>query len=155
MTLRNKRAFTLIELLVVVAMIAIILGAMTTSVSAARERARIQKATSEVKILTQAILAAENWSRGGQYKLEPMSKQDADANSLGFLLGGEQSDAGDKIPVMLMAQLKSGGKMTDPWGTPYRVTIKSGNVKVPEQTLRLMTGFFLPNFYRLGFGERE
>ena len=61
-----KKAFTLIELLVVVAMIAIILGALTTSVSSARKRAQIQKATAEVKIISQAILAYENWDRGNE-----------------------------------------------------------------------------------------
>ena len=154
MTLRNKRAFTLIELLVVVAMIAIILGAMTTSISSARERARVQKATSDVKVITQAILAYENWSRGGKYELETMERRDADSGSLGFLLGNEQAESGGKIPVLLMAQLKGGGKMTDPWGTPYKVTIRQGNVSA-AQAIQLQTGFFLPNFYRLGAGERQ
>lgn len=148
----NKKGFTLIELMVVVGMIAVILGAMTTSVSSARERARIQKATSDVKVISQAILSYENWSRNKE--LETMERRDADSGSLGFLLGNEAAESGGKIPILLMAQLKSGGKMTDPWGTPYKVTIRQGNVSA-AQSIQLQTGFFLPNFYRLGEGERQ
>ena len=63
----NKRGFTLIELLVVVAMIAVVMGAISTSFSAARTRAKIEKATSEVKVISQAILAYETWN-GGELK---------------------------------------------------------------------------------------
>ena len=54
------RGFTLVELLVVIGMIAILIAALTTSMAAAQERARIQKATSDVKVISQAILAYEN-----------------------------------------------------------------------------------------------
>jgi len=147
-----RKAFTLIELLVVVGMIAIILGALTTSVTAARERARIQKATSDVKVISQAILASENWSRGGEFKLDLMEDADADASSLGFLLGNEAAETGGKIPVMLMAQLRS-GKMMDPWGTPYRVTIREESIGAADG-VSLYTGYFLPNYFRVGEGDR-
>ena len=48
----KREGFTLIELMVVVAMIAIISAAMTVSVAGAQERARVQKATVEVKSIT-------------------------------------------------------------------------------------------------------
>lgn len=147
----TKRAFTLIELLVVVAMIAVILGALSHSFSSARARARIQKATSEVKVISQAILAYENWSAGN--KLETMADADADAGNLKFLLGKEASQTSGQIPVMLMAQLKS-GKIVDPWGTTYKVTIKRSGIGA-AQTVSLWTGFFLPNYFRLGVGERQ
>ena len=150
----NKKGFTLIELIVVVGMIAVILGAMTSAIASARDRARIQKATSDVKVISQAILSYENWARSGKYELETMERRDADSGSLGFLLGKEQAESGGKIPVLLMAQLRSGGKMTDPWGTPYKVTIRQGNVSA-AQSIQLQTGYFLPNFYRLGEGERQ
>lgn len=149
---KARQGFTLIELLVVVSMIAIILGAMTVSVSSARERACIQRATSEVKVISQAILAYENWSRSGE--LETMNRRDADKGSLGFLLGTEQAQTGGKIPVLLMAQLRNGGKMLDPWGIPYKVTIKEGSVSAAQQ-IQLRTGYHLPNFHRLGPGERQ
>lgn len=148
----NRPAFTLLELMVVLGMIAVIVGAMTTSVAAARERARIQRATSDVKVISQAILAYENWSRSGD--LQTMERRDADSGSLGFLLGNEQAESGGKVPILLMAQLRNGGKMTDPWGTPYKVTIRQGNISA-AQRIQLKTGYFLPNFYRLGEGERQ
>lgn len=154
----NKRGFTLIELLVVVAMIATILGAMTTSVTAAQQRARVQKATAEVKVVTQAILAYENFARGGKFELEPLNRADADESSIGFLLGkGGNADSGNKIPATLMAALSAGGKMRDPWGTPYKVTIRKGSadVKISSATGALSTGYYLPNFYRLTEEERQ
>ena len=151
----NRKGFTLIELLVVVGMIGVIMGAMTTSVTASQQRARIQKAASEVKIVTQAILAYENYARGGEFRLEPMSDVDADANSIGFLLGRESGDSGDKIPGHLMAALSAGGKMRDPWGTPYRITIKEGVIAGLNSMSSLTTGYYLPNFNRLDSEERK
>ena len=154
----SKRGFTLVELLVVIAMIAIILGALATSITGAQERARVQKAMSDVKVITQAILAYENYARGGQYKLEPMDRADADASSLGFLIGhGDNADTGGKIPVLLMAQLRGGGAMTDPWGTPYKVTIRKGDatVKIESASGSMQSGYYLPNYYRLSEDERR
>ena len=62
----NKRGFTLIELMVVIAMIAIFMTAVATSVGQTRERARMEKARSDVKVISQAILAWENYTRGGK-----------------------------------------------------------------------------------------
>lgn len=149
----SKRGFTLIELLVVVAMIAVLIGAMTTSVAAARERAQIQRATSEVKVISQAILAYENYARSGKYELQEIPETDADSSSLGFLLGAAAVDAGGKMPVLLMAQLKSGGKMLDPWGMPYRVRVRRGSIAAAS-SVELKTGFCLPNYYRLSEDER-
>ena len=152
----NRRGFTLVELLVVVGMIAVLLGALTTSVTAARKRARIQKATADVKVITQAILAAENWSKGGEFKLPTyQSPVDADASTLQFLLGKESADSGGQIPVMLMAQLQSGGKLLDPWGHPYKLTIREGNAAVSWSSGDIQTGYQMPNYYRLGAGERH
>ncbi len=148
----------MIELLVVVAMIAILIASLTTSVSAAQQRARIQKATNDVKVMSQAILAYENYSRGKNYKLEPMNRVDANKGSLGFLLGfGQSADSGGKVPVLLMSELRAGGDIRDPWGTPYKVTIKKGSasVKIQSATGSLTTGYYLPNFYRLSPEERQ
>ncbi|MBQ3672077.1 MAG: prepilin-type N-terminal cleavage/methylation domain-containing protein [Kiritimatiellae bacterium] len=155
MTLKtSKRAFTLIELLVVVAMIAIIMGAMTTSVTASQQRARIQKATAEVNVISQAILAYENYA--ANHELEELNDVDADATSLGFLLGKESGETGDKIPALLMASLTSGGTMRDPWGQPYKIRIKRGNIQ-PQNSMSSLekTGYYLPNFYRLSAEERK
>ena len=162
--------FTLIELLVVVGMIAVILGALTVSVNAAQTRARVQRATSDVKAITQAILSYEVWN-GGQLETKGSRGSagggvDANMSSLGFLLGkgsakgvegGKGASGGSEgLPVLLMAQLKSGGAMVDPWGMPYKVTIaeKNSAIKLKTVTGQLKTGYWLPNFYRIGEGER-
>ena len=152
----NRKAFTLIELLVVVGMIAVILGAMSVAVSGAMERTRTQRAAAEVKIIAQAILAYENETRNGtDYELPVMNKADCDRSSLGFLLGRETGRTG-KIPVLLQAALSGDGKLRDPWGHPYKVTIKKNSFRPNFKTVSgsLQTGFFLPNFYRLREEER-
>ena len=151
----SSKGFTLIELLVVIAMITVIMGAMTTSVATARERARIQKATSDVKVISQAILSYENYVRGGKYELPERNDVEASdaVNSLGFLIGkGGAAESGGEIPVLLQAAFDAGGKMRDPWGTPYKVKIKAGDAKLKLNTVTgaLKTGFNLPNLYRNG-----
>ena len=151
---KTRKAFTLVELLVVVAMIAVIMGAMTTSVTASQERARIQKATSEVKVISQAILAYENYAQ--DYELPTLNDVDADAGSVGFLLGRGETSAltGNQVPAVLMASLSSGGKMLDPWGTPYRIRIQPGPLpSIGSQKYK--TGYFYPNMYRLSEEERK
>lgn len=158
MILNNKKAFTMIEMMVVLGLIAIIIGTLSVSVGAAQERARVHKATSEVKIISQAILGYENYSRGGEYRLEPTSGDvDADAANLSFLIGkGEKSDSG-AIPVLWQAALDGGGVMRDPWGTPYKFVIKPGgaSVKFESASGTLKTGYMLPNFFRLSEEERR
>lgn len=154
----SKKGFTLIELLVVIGMIATIMAALATSISGAQERARIQKATSDVKVISQAILAYENYARSGKYELKPVEKVDADASSLAFLIGkGENADSGGRIPALMMASLSAGGKLIDPWGSPYKVTIRKGDaqIKIESAAGTLQTGYFLPNFYRLSESERK
>lgn len=153
-----KRGFTLVELLVVIAMLAILMGSLGASVSGAQARAREQKATADVKVISQAILAYENYARGNDdFELPTMSDQDADASSLAFLLGeGEQAQSGGKIPVLLDAALRGGTTIVDPWGTPYKIKIVETNFKPKFKTAtgQMQTGYFLPNFYRLSETER-
>ena len=149
----TKRGFTLIELMVVIAMIAIFMTAVGTSVGKTRERAKVEKARSEVKVISQAILAWENYSKGNELKTNN-GWEEADSSSLGFLLGeGESPESGD-VPAMLMAQLTSGGKMLDPWRKPYLVRIRKGSIPRPSD-LNLATCYYLPNFYRLSAEERK
>lgn len=151
---RTRGGFTLVELLVVVGMIGVIVGALTTSVSAAQERARVQKATAEVKIIAQAILGAENYLS----ELPSMSDADADASALDFLIGKKAATEADgQIPALLMASLTSGGKMLDPWKTPYKITIRKGTASIAFDSAAssMKTGFHVPNWYRLGPGERK
>lgn len=147
-----KRAFTLIELLVVVAMIAILLGTLTTSVASARARAKIQKATAEVKVISQAILAYENWDKDNQ--LPDLSDQPADKKNLDFLLGKKSAESSGKIPVLLMAQLQNDGRILDPWGNVYKIKISSKPMPSSGRLSGLKTGYQLPNYYRITPEER-
>ncbi|MBO6120778.1 MAG: prepilin-type N-terminal cleavage/methylation domain-containing protein [Kiritimatiellae bacterium] len=150
----NKRGFTLVELIVVIAMIAVFMASVGTAVGKTRERARVEKARGDVKVLSQAILAWENYSRNGKNELREMNDVEADSSSLGFLLGqGESANSGD-IPVLAMVQLSANGKMLDPWGRPYLIRIKEGKIDRPEN-LDLGTCYYLPNFYRLTEEERK
>ena len=150
-----RKGFTLIELLVVISMIAVIMGAMTTSVNAARARARMQKAQSDVKVISQAILAYENYANG--YELPTLNRAEAGRDTLGFLVGdGDAPKSGGQLPVLLEAALGGNGKVLDPWGHPYLVTIRKGSatMKTSTATGALNTGFYLPNFYRISESER-
>ena len=151
-----KRGFTLLELMVVICMIALIIAALATSLTSAQERARTEKARSEVKATAQAILAYENFDRSNE--LPTMENRDADQSALGFLIGqGGNAESGGKIPALLMAALQSGGKMRDPWGTPYKISIRSGgaSIKIESASGGMQTGFMFPNFYRLSEEERQ
>ena len=150
----NKRGFTLVELVVVIAMIAIFMASVGSAVGKTAERARLEKARSDVKVISQAILAWENYSRGGKHELREMNDEEADSSSLSFLLGkGESATSGD-IPTLIAAQFSAGGKMRDPWNKPYVVRIKEGRINRPEN-LDLGTCYYLPNFYRLSEEERR
>lgn len=151
-----KRGFTLIELMVVIAMIAMIIAALGTSFAKAQTRARTEKARSEVKMATQAILAYENYDQN--HELPAMaSAQEADASSLGFLLGQATAVSGGKVPATLLAALQSGGRWLDPWGTPYKIKIVPGKaqIRIDNATGSMQTGYHLPNFYRLSEEERR
>ena len=160
----TRKAFTLVELLVVVGMIALLMGALTVSVAGAQKRAKIEKARSDVKIISQAILASENYSSGGGYKLDPVGGTSPSEGEvagpalLRDLIGqGRAAESGGNIPALLLAALRSDSVMYDPWGRPYRIQIKAGsaNVVMKSAASSLFTGYFLPNFYRLSAKERQ
>lgn len=152
-----KRGFTLVELLVVVAMIAVLGGALTTSISQSRKRAQIAKATQDAKEITNAILAYQNYAPNRSLENEaknswmPATK----ANLAMILGGGKTAEGGGQIPVLYNAQIK-GDEVRDPWGRPYEFMIR----KVTEQDdggqkLNYVTAPSLPNFYRLTDEERQ
>lgn len=146
-----KQGFTLVELLVVVAMLAILMGSMTMSVNGARKKARIQKATTEVKVITQTLLAYENFTKSG---LPTLNDVPANEENLGFLLGegGDAQENGQNL-VLLQAALRKGA-IVDPWGNPYRVRITPGTIHVPSAMGQLQTGFYLPNLDRISEEEK-
>lgn len=152
----TEKGFTLVELLVVLGMIGMLMAALSSSVIGAQRRAKAAKAESEVKVISQAILAYENYDR--KRSLPTMTNRDADQGAIGFLIGqGGAAESGGKIPAVLMAQLTAGGKMLDPWNTPYKISIREGgaNVRMSSASGAMQTGFYFPNFYRLREEERK
>lgn len=155
-----KRAFTLVELLVVIAMIMILIGSFAVSVNKARTRAKISKATQETKELTNAILGYEQYApgrtlsgvaTGGKWKA-------CGEGEMGFVLGVGQTASGDPLPVLFNGSLV-GGKMIDPWGTPYQFLIEQtgtqqGGGGEEARGTEFCTAPHMPNFFRLTDEER-
>lgn len=147
-----RRAFTLVELLVVIAMIAILAGALTTSIAGAQKRSKISRAQTEVREMTNAILAFANYTEDGTLSSKVMEDVESDESRLDFILG-RVSERGQEVPVLFNAAVR-GGKILDPWGHPYRITIKKGDRIRPYGVPNLNIGLFYPNWHRLGGGER-
>ena len=146
------------EMMVVVAMILILAGALVSSMSGARERAKITVATVAVNEITKAILMFENYSPTRDLSGHECEEQEATESSLAFILGGGDTDlGGNRIPVLYNASIKD-GKLLDPWNRPYLVTIRAGTANI-AQTDRMQntkkTGIALPNFWRRSAGEAD
>ncbi len=153
--IKMKKAFTLVEMIVVIGIIAILMGAIGTSVAKAQLRSRIARAHSEANEMTNAIRAYENYV--GDTKMPTMNDEDASESKLGFLLGnGETDRGGNPIPVLYNASIVS-GMIRDPWGTPYRVRINAYDDDTANDPVaqNMRTGVFLPNRYnRLAGGAQ-
>lgn len=150
-----RRAFTLIELLVVMGMLAVLIGAIGSSVSQARRRAMISKATQDVKEMTNAILAFENIAVGRSLEKYETGWQETTEDSMSIILGGEPTQGGEPSPVLYNAQIR-GGAIRDPWGTPYQYTIKKVSPPTKEDDgQKFVTAPYLPNFFRLNDGEKQ
>ncbi len=121
-----KRGFTLVELLVVIAMLMLLIGAVSSSVATAQKRAKIVQATAEAQEMTNAILAYENFGKGYSLASHTMEGAEANEGNLGFILGLESAaSGGGKVPVLFNASIRNGA-IRDPWGHPYLVTVKQG-----------------------------
>ena len=159
-----KKAFTLVELLTVIAVIAILMAAFTTSVEKARRRAKIARATQEIKEMTNAILAYE------QYAVDRTLKNDANGSwakcsegAMAMILGGRSGASGEKIPVLYNAHITQ-GMILDPWGHPYQYCIKAVTKTAIEENqqrkdfveaFKLKPMAVLPNENRLTPEERR
>lgn len=144
-----KKGFTLIELLVVVAMIAILTGAASSAVMRARTRSQIARATTEVREMTNAILAYENYDKDHSLASMATSRAwtPASEKALGFILGGEAP----RVPVLYNGAVTS-GHVLDPWNMPYEFMIaNAGNVSDSDDDVgkSLSTFMYLPNLNRL------
>ena len=134
MRTKAKNGFTIIELMAVIAMILILMGAVTASVTRARQRAKIQQAITEAQQLTDAILGYENFARPGspsplEDKATGQSWKEATEGELNFVLGKDKMPNGQEgnVPVLYNGAVV-GGSIRDPWGHPYRYRILSASV---------------------------
>lgn len=152
---RNDRnGFTMVELLVVIAMLMILAGSITSSVGSASRRAKIQQATTELQEMTKAILAYENYGRVNEdspLSSHLMEEKEATESNMGFILGQETLKNGQSgnIPVLFNAEIKNGA-IRDPWGNPYRVTIRQAKIDPKEASSDKPESYVMfPNFNRL------
>lgn len=160
---RLKRGFTLIELITVIGMLLVLIGAISSSVTAARRRAKIQQAITEAQEMTNAILAYENYGKiGGESPLEAKvtgdTWKDATESDLAFILGKESMPNGQQgnVPVLFNAAIYN-GKILDPWGRPYKFRIISGKVESKNNSgnNNASAAFAIPNINRIPADEEN
>ena len=160
MTFRRRGGFTMVELLVVIAMLMLLAGSVTSSVGSASRRAKVQQATTEIQEMTKAILAYENYGRVNEdspLKNHKMEEKEASEATMAFILGQETLKNGQSgtIPVLFNGEVKN-GFIQDPWGHPYRVTIREATIdpKTSSSDSGLKSYVAFPNFNRLPSDER-
>jgi prepilin-type N-terminal cleavage/methylation domain-containing protein len=154
-----KKGFTLIELLVVIGMIAVLTGAASSAVMKARTRSQVARAETEVREMTNAILAYENWDDDKSLENYKTSKswQKATEGALNFILGGVQNQQGN-VPVLYNAAIV-GGSIRDPWGQEYEYMIAEAGEAAKQSADQVGSGLttfmYLPNMFRLTQEERR
>ena len=154
MNRRNRGGFTMVELLVVIGMLMLLAGAITTSIGSASRRAKIQQATTELQEMTKAILSYENYGRVNEdspLSAHLMEEKEATESNMGFILGQETLKNGQagNIPVLFNANIRNGA-IRDPWGNPYRVTIRQAKIDPKETGADQPRSYVMfPNFNRL------
>ena len=134
--------------MVVMAMIAILAAAFTTGIAKAQGRTKISRAQAEAREMTNAILAYQNYDEKGSLSQYTMNEQEADESSLGFILGKVKARNSD-VPVLYNAAVTR-GQILDPWGNPYRVTVKKGETINPPGVTGVRVQMFYPNWHRIG-----
>ena len=157
MRTKENSGFTIIELITVIAILLMLMGAITTSVTGARRRAKTNQAITEAQQLTDAILAYENFSRPGrpsplENKATGESWKVATEGDMAFVLGNEKNPTGQdgNVPVLFNGAV-TGGSIRDPWGHTYRYRIMSSAIDVDDEHDgdQGETYFAIPNINRI------
>ena len=158
----KKSGFTIIELITVISILLLLMGAITTSVTGARRRAKTQQAITEAQQLTDAILAFENFVKPGDDK-SPLegratgeSWKEATRGNLAFVLGEVQNPNGQsgKVPVLFNGAV-TGDRILDPWGKPYKYRIMSTKVDPEDESNpnKSESNLAIPNINRISLDE--
>ena len=144
-----KKGFTLVELLVVIGMLLVLMGAVTSSLMAARRRAKIAKATAFCQEMTNAFLALENYGVLSQAQSGDWQPATPGAAAVKLLLGEGAAANGGKIPVLFNATA-----FVDPWGRPYYYKVAPASFTIKDTAANIVnTAVAFPNYNRMKAGE--
>ena len=135
--------FTLVELMAVVAIIGIMVSALTVSMAGARKRARVVKAQAEVREIVSAVQAYEQAHFDDSDPL-PFTGNEIETTraNLAKLVG----DNSEKV-VYLNARFLN-GVMVDPWDKPYRIRVIEQSDSDSGNEI-FLSGIFVPNLVRV------
>ncbi|MEG1787921.1 MAG: prepilin-type N-terminal cleavage/methylation domain-containing protein [Kiritimatiellia bacterium] len=131
LSIANK-GFTLIELLVVIVIIGILISAFAISTAAARENAKIAKATAESRELGNAIrlFCMTQYDTAIDAKHDPMRDlglsdglNDA-GSSIVNMLTKPNSNNGNTVYYNASDKMIRKNNLCDPWGNPYKIRVK-------------------------------
>lgn len=119
-----KKGFTLIELLVVVAIIGLLSSIVLASLNTARTKAKVARAQTEMRQITQAIIIAQGERGRPLISFAPASNCGqcycADITSAGCL--NNWTTALSQIQTATNGAVSGlSGFAKDPWGNPYQI----------------------------------
>ena len=164
MRTKENSGFTIIELITVIAILIKLMGAISTSVTGARRRAKTNQAITEAQQLTDAILAYENFVKpgSGDSPLEKKAKDSwlpATEDDMAFVLGRESMPNGQEgdVPVLFNGAV-TGGSIRDPWGRPYQYRIMSQKVEAEDHSNAdndTESALAIPNINRIPASEEN
>ena len=129
---RARRGFTLIELLVVIVILGVLMGSFAASTGAARENARIAKATAEARELGNAIRlfgitmmdASDSSSKSPLESLGLRDGLNEAPTDLTRMLTESNSSNGNTVYYKASDTSIRGNRLCDPWGKPYMIRVR-------------------------------
>lgn len=142
-TARSLRAgFTMVELLVVMAILGMLVGTFALSTGAARENAKVVKATAESRALANAIrlfcmtMTDTAVADDGGNPMSTLGLSDGlvDANpTLTNLLTKPSTANGNTVYFEANDRSIRGNRLCDPWGNPYKIRVKRVDIDAKQE----------------------